>query len=74
MAWPSCEARKTICLPSVSVAADQFVVLLDADGDNAARHHVREIFKLVFFTVPLRVAKKTYSPFFFEVLHVQDGA
>ena len=58
MAWPSCEARKMIWLPSVRRGADQFVALIDADGDDAARHHIAEIFQRVFFTVPLRVAKK----------------
>ena len=40
MAMPSCEARKTIWLPSVMLRAHEFVFLIDADGDDAARHHV----------------------------------
>jgi len=59
---PSCVARKMTWLPSVSWAGDELVVLVDADGDDAAAHDVGEVLERGLLTVPLRVAKRTNLP------------
>ena len=62
--WPGLRARpgRRSALPSVSVTATSSSPCLDADGDDAAGMTWEKSLSSVFFTVPLRVAKKMYLP------------
>ena len=74
MAMPRCVARKIICVAVGDARGDQFVVLLDADGDNAARHDVGEVLERRLLHRSLSRGEEDELAFFFEIAHGQDGA
>src|SRR5450432_819712 len=59
MAWPSCEARKIICWPSVNRAATSSSSFSIPMAMMPRVMTLEKSFTGVFFTTPLRVTKKT---------------
>ena len=53
---------------------DQFVSLFDVDGDNAARHYVREIFHLGLFHRAVVGGEEDVAIFFFQIADGEHGA
>jgi hypothetical protein len=53
---------------------DQFVALLDVDGDDAALHHVREVFQLGLLHRAVAGGEEDVLAFFFQVAHGEHGA
>ena len=74
MAMPRCVARKTICDAVGDARGDQFVVLVDADGDDAARHDVGEVLERGLLDGALLRGEEDELAFFFKIAHGQNGA
>src|SRR5581483_11627915 len=72
IAWPSCEARNTIWLPSVSVVPTSSSSLSMPMAMMPRDMTLEKSFSSVFFTVPLR-GEEDVSSFFFEVTHGEHG-
>ena len=67
-------ARKTICAAVGDARLDQFVVLVDADGDDAAGHDVGEVLERRLLDGALLRGEEDELALFFEVAHGQNGA
>src|ERR1039458_5375831 len=52
---------------------DQLIALFDIDGDDAARHHVREVFHLGLLHRAIVRDKENVPAFFFQVAHGEHG-
>ena len=63
-----------ICWPSVRRGGDQFVALLDVDGDNAARHHVREVLEFGLLHRAVASGEEDVAAGFLEIAHSEHGA
>ena len=74
MAMPRCVARKTIWVPSVMRGLDQFVVLVDADRNDAAGHDVGEVLERRLLDCALLRGEEDELAFFFKIANGQNGA
>ena len=54
--------------------ADQFVALVNSDGDDAARHHIAEIFQRCLFHGAVASGEENVSSFFFQIAHGEHVA
>ena len=54
--------------------ADEFVVLVDADGDDAARHDVGEVLERRLLDGAVARGEEDELAFFLEIAHGEDGA
>ena len=54
--------------------ADQLVPLVDADGDDPARHHIAEIFQRRFLDRAIARGEEDITAFFFQIAYRQHVA
>ena len=73
MAMPSWVARKMTCSPSVMLGGDELVVLVDADGDDAAGHDVGEVLEGGLLDGAVAGGEEDVLVVFVEVADGEDG-
>ena len=74
MAWPSWRGEEDDLVAVSAAGRHQFVFLLDADGDDAARHHVAEVLQRRLLHGAAAGGEEDELALLFQVAHREQGA